>query len=476
MPIPRWLACATFLSAGLAPGLAVAQPVADPMPDIAPSGITVRLTPFATVPGGAPQLIQPVGDGTGRLAINETGGRIYLTTPAGGALGAPYLDLNGTASGFLGGLMGLAFAPDFAATGKFYTGSYAATGSGIAPLASSAGVANEMVVTEWTASNPSAPVFAGTAREVLRVAEPGWGHAIGMLAFNPNAAPGDADRGKLYVAMGDAGDNQSYLLNGQNTANPYGKVLRIDPAPGAGQGFTVPFDNPFAGQPGREETIWAYGLRNPQYLSWQRGGAGTMFINDIGEANVEEVNTGIAGGNYGWSTREGSYATWRDPALGLSFTPDIYPLAGPEPGLLFPIAQYDHDEGRAIGAGLLYQGSAVPELAGKYIASDIVNGRLFVTDVDGLVSDDDPAGAVGFAELATIIGGIEQPLLAALGAARADARLGTDDLGNLYVLTKAHGEIFRIDAIEAVPAPGALPMLAVALLGLAWVRRYRPAA
>ena len=118
----------------------------------------------------------------------------------------------------------------------------------------------------------------------------------------------------------------------------------------------------------------------------------------------------------------------------------------------------------------------MPELAGKYIASDIVNGRLFVTDVDGLVSDDDPAGAVGFAELATIIGGIEQPLLAALGAARADARLGTDDLGNLYVLTKAHGEIFRIDAIEAVPAPGALPMLAVALLGLAWVRRYRPAA
>ena len=275
MPIPRWLACATFLSAGLAPGLAVAQPVADPMPDIAPSGITVRLTPFATVPGGAPQLIQPVGDGTGRLAINETGGRIYLTTPAGGALGAPYLDLNGTASGFLGGLMGLAFAPDFAATGKFYTGSYAATGSGIAPLASSAGVANEMVVTEWTASNPSAPVFAGTAREVLRVAEPGWGHAIGMLAFNPNAAPGDADRDKLYIAMGDAGDNQSYLLNGQDTANPYGKVLRIDPAPSVGQGFTVPTDNPFAGQPGREATIWAYGLRNPQYLSWQRGGAGT---------------------------------------------------------------------------------------------------------------------------------------------------------------------------------------------------------
>ncbi len=466
------LVLATLVAGALHSGNAVAQPVADPMPDIAPSGITVRLTPFTTVTGGAPQLIQPVGDGTERLAINETGGRIYLTTPSGGALAAPYLDLNGTAPGFLGGLMGLAFAPDFATTGKFYTGSYATSGSGITPLASSAGVANEMVVTEWTASNPAAPVFAGTSREVLRVAEPGWGHAIGMLAFNPNALPGDPDRGKLYIAMGDAGDNQSYLLNGQDTGNPYGKVLRIDPTPGVGQGFTVPADNPFAGQPGREETIWAYGLRNPQYLSWQRGGAGTMFINDIGEANVEEVNTGIAGGNYGWSTREGSFATWRDPALGLTFTPDVFALTGPEAGLLFPIAQYDHDDGRAIGAGLLYQGSAVPALTGLFVASDIVNGRLFVTDVDGLASDNDPAGAVGFAELTTIIGGIEQPLLAALGTARADARLGTDDLGNLYVLTKARGEIFRIDAIEAVTAPAALPVLGVAVLGLAWARRY----
>lgn len=460
-------------------GPALAQPVvppvavADPLPAILPSGISVQLTPFTTVPNGAPQLIQPVGDGSGRLAINETGGRIYLTTSAGGALGAPYLDLAGTAPGFFGGLMGLAFAPDFANSGRFYTGSYATTGSGITPLASSTGSVNEVVVTEWTASNPAAATFAGTSREVLRVAQPSEGHAIGMVAFNPNATQGSADYGKLYVSMGDAGDNRSYLLNGQTLANPYGKVLRIDPTPSGTAGYTVPADNPFAGQPGAEETIWAYGFRNPQYLSWRRGGAGTMFINDIGEGSIEEVSTGVAGGNYGWSVREGTFATWRDPVVGPDYTDSVFRLTGDaEPGLLFPIAQYDHDEGRAIGAGLLYQGSVIPQLQGKFIASDIVNGRLFVADLDGLVSDDDPDGAVGFAELDTVVAGIHQPLLAALGTERADARLGTDEFGNLYVLTKARGEIFRVEAVtQAVPAPGGLAVLAVAVAALAAARK-----
>jgi glucose/arabinose dehydrogenase len=333
-----------------------------------------------------------------------------------------------------------------------------------------------MVVTEWTASDPTAAVFAGTYREVLRVAQPSWGHAIGMLAFNPNAAPGSPDHGKLYISMGDAGDNQSYLLNGQALSNPYGKVLRIDPTAGGGAGFTVPADNPFVGQPGAEATIWAHGLRNPQYLSWLRdslpgGGAGTMFIADIGEGDIEDVNTGVAGGNYGWSIREGTFATWRDPALGIGDVMGVFELAGgPEAGLRYPVAQYDHDEGRAIGSALIYQGAAVPGLAGRLVATDIVNGRLFVADVDGLVSDDDPDGVAGFAELTTIVNGIEQPLLAALGTPRADARLGTDDAGNLYVVTKAGGQIFRVEA-QAVPGPGGLGVFVVGVLGLALIRK-----
>lgn len=451
-----------------------ATPVADPMPAIGPSGISVRLVPFATVPQGQPQLIQPVGDGSGRLAVHETGGKLFLTT-TGGTLTAPYLDI--TSVGY-GGLMGVAFAPGFASSGKFYTGSYSLPGTGIAPLPSSGGNVFDMVVREWTATDPGAAAFSGTSREVLRVAQPSNGHAIGMVAFNPNATVGNADYGKLYISMGDAGDNRSYLLNGQDLSNPYGKVLRIDPTPGVGTNFTVPTDNPFVGQQGVEQTIWAYGLRNPQYLSWLRdslpgGGAGTMLINDIGEGFIEEVNTGVAGGNYGWSIREGTFATWRDPALGLGYDDSAFAIAGgPEGGLLFPVAQYDHDEGRAIGAGLIYQGAGIPGLAGKLVATDIVNGRLFVADAGGLVSDNDPDGVVGFAELDTVVDGIHQPLLAALGTGRADARLGTDGEGNLYVLTKARGEIFRVEAfVQAVPGPGALGVFAMALLGLAGARR-----
>jgi len=454
-----------------------ATPIADPMPTIQPSGIKVNLQPFVTVPNGAPQFIQPIGDGSGRLAIHETGGRIHLTTAAGGSLGSPYLNLSSAAPGFDGGLMGLAFHPDFASNGKFYAAYHATTGSGITPIASSTPGVNEIVIREWTASTPSATTFSGTSREVMRMSMPSQGHTVGMIAFNPNATSAShPDHGLLYVSMGDTGDNRSYAVNAQNLASPYGKVLRLDPTPSGGGTYTVPASNPFVGQAGAEPLVWAYGLRNPQYLSWRKGGAGTMFINDIGEGAAEEVNTGVAGGNYGWSTREGTFATFRDPSLGVGFTDQVFELTpGSDSGLLYPIAQYDHDEGSAIGAGLLYQGSAIPALVGKYITSDIVNGRLFVTDVAGLSSDDDPDGVIGFEELGLLYEGVPRTLLEVLGAGRADARLGVDEEGELYVLTKAGGQIFRLAAADdtSVPAPVPLSVLVTGLAGLAAVRRIR---
>ncbi len=470
------LALVTLASASSMAGpILPAVPVADPMPAIVQSGIRLNLVPFVTVPNGNPQLIQPVGDGSGRLAINENGGRIYMTTQAGGSLSAPYLNVATAVTGFNPDMMGLAFHPDFATNGKFYTAYHATTGSGIAPIPSSTPGVNEIVIREWTASSPGAATFIGSSREVIRVSMPSQGHTVGMIAFNPNAtSPSNPDYGKLYVAIGDAGDNRSYAENGQNLAVPYGKVLRLDPTPNGAEGFTVPSDNPFVGQPGKEPLVWAYGLRNPQYLSWQHDGAGTMmFINDIGEGYLEEVNTGVAGGNYGWSTREGTFATFRDPTLGVGYTDLIFQLGtGPDAGLLYPVAQYDHDEGNAIGAGLLYQGSAIPALVGKYIASDIVNGRLFVTDVTGLVSDNDPAGVVGFEELQLLYEGTPRSLLDVLGSQRADARIGVDDNGELYLLTKYTGEIFRLTAASenAVPAPPPLPIL---LIGLGWLLALR---
>ena len=128
-----FLATATAWAGPLTP----AVPVVNPMPSISASGISVRLEHFTTVPNGAPQLIQPIMDGSGRLAINETGGRVYLTTKAGGVLSTPYLAHASAAPGFDGGLMGLAFHPDFATNGRFYTAYHAQTGSGITSRRSS---------------------------------------------------------------------------------------------------------------------------------------------------------------------------------------------------------------------------------------------------------------------------------------------------------------------------------------------------
>ena len=269
--------------------------------------------------------------------------------------------------------------------------------------------------------------------------------------------------------MGDGGYSGEYPTDPQTPAKPYGKILRINPTPTGTASYTVPADNPFVGQAGKEPLVWASGFRNPQYFSWRRGGDGTMYINDIGEAKIEEVDTGIAGGNYGWSVREGTYATWRDPTLGLGPSEEAYKLTGaPEPGLLFPVAQYDHSQGAAIGSGLIYQGKAIPALVGQYVVSDIVGGYLFVTNVDGRVSSDTPGTPATFSELGITYNGAPTTLLDILGAGRADARIGTDDNGELYVVTKFDGEIFRV---TAVPAPGAFALLPAA--ALASLRRPR---
>ena len=475
LPMKRIAAAFVVIAAGAAAHAAVITPgqvANDILPPILPSGIAVALAPFVVVPDqGAPQYVQPIRDGSGRIAINDVNGRLYVTTPAATSLGTPYLDLTTAVTGFDGNFMGAAFAPDFATSGRFYTVYQAAAGTGITPIGSSTPGFDDIIIKEWTAANPNATTFTGTSREAMRISMPSQGHTVGTIAFNPNAtAPANPDYGMLYIGMGDTGDSGSLLLNGQNLSNPYGKVLRIDPTASGGASFTIPAGNPFAGQPGKEGAIWAYGFRNPQQFSWEIGGQQRMFIADIGEAHVEEVNIGIAGGNYGWSTREGTFATFNDLALGLPLSLNDYKLNGArEPGLLFPAAQYDHREGNAIGGGLLYQGKKIPALVGKYIVSDIVNGRLLVVDATNLVSTDDPSLVEGFSELDLLHNGTRESLLNILGTSRADARLGEDENGDLFLSTKHGGTIFQLGLVTDVPEPEVPPSAIALLAGLLWL-------
>ncbi len=174
-------------------------------------------------------------------------------------------------------------------------------------------------------------------------------------------------------------------------------------------------------------------------MSWDTV-TGTMFSMDIGEDLAEEINIINPGGNYGWSEREGNFL------LGGGALP-----VG-DSGFIYPVAQYDHEEGHAIAGGFAYRGDNIPALQGKFIFGDIVNGRVFYSDVDELIAvdDGDPSTMATISELQLIYDGSNQDLIdivsGALGttAFRTDLRLAVDSRGELFLMTKQDGSIREI--------------------------------
>ena len=474
------LACIIFsLSLPAFAQQAPPEPLADPIPQrIEKGAIAVSLLDFAQLPrlpdDAMPllttdahariQYLKPLPDGSGRLAVHDLRGVLYLVDEAGGEA-AVMLDLREHDVGFDGamfpnetGLLGIAFHPDFGRAGspghgRFYTAYSAAPASSLARYLGDDENNHDSVIREWTMDDPSAGTFSGVSREVFRIGQFAQNHNIGNLEFNPAAAPGDADYGMLYASIGDGGGANDPREFGQSTSEPMSSILRIDPLGGDGGGdggsdgapYGIPGDNPFVGEPGIAPEIWAFGLRHPQHFSFDRDG--TMYINDIGQTQIEEVNIGVAGANYGWRLREGNFAT----AFGIGgVRPNpVYPRPVDEQAFEYPVAQYDHDEGRAISSGYVYRGAGIPELQGKYVFADLVNGRIFYIETAGL-----QAGvAAEILELRVFIDGAEGNIADAHGhpntygsGNRADLRLGIDSRGELYTLTKGDGWIRKIVA------------------------------
>lgn len=406
------------------------------------------------------QYMLPIRDGSGRLVISDLRGLLYVTDASGTRL-TTYLDLREQSPDFAdgvfpneAGLLGFAFHPDFGQRGapgygKFYTGYSATTDSGPAAYLEGNALSHKSVIREWTASDPAANSFKGTSREIFRVGQFAQNHNIGTLAFNPFAARGSKDYGMMYVCMGDGGSAYDPNDYGQSLSEPLGAILRIDPVNGDdNRGYAIPEDNPFVGMADVAPEIWAYGLRHPQQFSFDTDGR--MFINDIGQNHIEEVNIGVAGANYGWHVREGMFSTGFGVDIGISGF--VFPRSPARDSFVYPVAQYDHDEGNAIGSGFVYRGGEIPALQGKYVAADIVRGRLFYFDVAGLRAGD-PAE---LKELRIHIDGAERPLLEAVGyentyarnTLRADLRLGIDAEGELYLLTKGDGWIRKMVALH----------------------------
>lgn len=445
-------------------------PLDDPIPEkILKGSITVTAEEFVRVPRTTDsskisntndayariQYMLPIPDGSGRLVINDLRGVLYITDERASAP-TVFLDLREQNIGFDDsmfpnetGLAGFAFHPEFAARGrpgygKLYTAYSASSDSGTANYLDDDSENHESVIREWTVNDAAANVFSGASRELFRIGQFAQNHNIGTLAFNYSAAEGSSDYGLLYASFGDGGGANDPNENGQSLSEPMSGIMRIDPlGEEGGAAYGIPADNPFVTDSDIAPEIWAYGLRHPQQFSFDTDG--TMYIGDIGQNQIEEVNIGLAGANYGWRLREGTFAT----AFGIGdVRPNpVYPRPADQQEFVYPVAQFDHDEGNAISSVFVYRGSDIPELQGKALFTDMVTGRVFYIDTDNL----EPGNPATILELRISFDGSEQNVADAVGfpntyarGNRAGLRLGIDSNGELYFLTKGDGWIRKL--------------------------------
>jgi glucose/arabinose dehydrogenase len=228
------------------------------------------------------------------------------------------------------------------------------------------------------------------------------------------------------------------------------EVRRIDPrgTNSANGHYGIPADNPFVGQSGTMGEFYAMGMRDPHRFSWDPAD-GRMFLGHIGEHDIEGVYDLRAGDNLGWSDREGAFVFDRQERC------NLYPLPANDAqfGYDYPVAAFDHnaaqlpcgsDAGHAIVGGFVYRGDALPALRGKYVFGDLVDGRVFYTNAADMVRG---AGLAPLCQLRIVnSGGTQTTMQSLAGDNRVDMRLGLDHAGELYVLSKANGRLWKVTA------------------------------
>ena len=414
----------------LAPTSMVGQshmPLVDPIPAGIPvSPITIGLEPVmaglvspvagAVAPGDPHHLY--IADQTGVIWSVNISGRREAPAPK------VFLDLSSRLINLgLGpikyderGLLGLAFHPDFEENGLFYT--YASEPvKGTAdfstmqvnnPKGQAANCQN--VLLEWrvqeTEDEDGLAVDLASPREVLRIDKAYINHNGGVLMFGPDRL--------LYISLGDGGRANDQGIghadagNGQTLAagNVLGKILRINPLGrnSANGKYGIPRGNPFADKqnplPGPHE-IYAYGFRNPWRMSFDSE-TGKLYVGDVGQNDIEEVDIVEKGRNYGWPIKEGSFLfdTIQPGRAGEGFVWANTP--GSPAGLVDPIAEYDHADGEqppfhstpdtrvAVIGGFVYHGHKIRAVRDKYVFGDYsgeigtpVAGHLYVLEGPG---------------------------------------------------------------------------------------------
>lgn len=296
-----------------------------------------------------------------KLWVMEQVGKVWIVDrKTGEREKEPFLDIVGDVSrrGNEEGLLGLAFAPDFAKSGRYYV--------------NFTDREKQTRIVRFTSENrrTTAP---GTAEIVMVYPSEETNHNGGWLEFGPDKM--------LYIGNGDGGSGNDPRNHGQSLDTLLGKILRIDVSPRTG--YVVPPDNPFLKNKDAKPEIWAYGVRNPWRCSFDRK-TGDFWIGDVGQNHWEEINfvpSGKgSGANYGWRLREGDRET---PRKG---------TGGPLPeGAIDPIYTYNHGmgerDGLSVTGGYVYRGP-VKELQGRYVFADYQNPRIWsFVQKDGKVTD-----------------------------------------------------------------------------------------
>jgi hypothetical protein len=160
-----------------------------------------------------------------------------------------------------------------------------------------------------------------------------------------------------------------------------------------------------------------------------------MFVSNIGQHSVEEVNLGIKGADYGWPNREGNFLF--DPDANTEL---VYPLPGNDSGYSYPVIQYDHDEGNAVSGGFAYAGTKIPLLKNKYIFGDIPRGTLFFSEVSEIAEGKQAA----IFKMGVELNGESTNMVAITQNERVDLRFGIDSAGELYIFTKSNGKVYKV--------------------------------
>jgi glucose/arabinose dehydrogenase len=340
---------------------------------------------------------QPVGitgapGDPSRVFVVQRSGQVMLLL-SGHAQARPFLDITSSVysqGGDEQGLLGLAFAPDYAHSGLFYV-DYTIAG-------------NDIRIVQYQRSAGNANLADPASAHVLLTIDHHLytNHNGGQLAFG--------HEGDLYIGVGDGGSEEDPDSNGQNTDTLLGKILRIDPT--AAGGYTIPSTNPFVGEPGKRAEIWAYGLRNPWRFSFDRA-TGDLIVGDVGQNLQEEVDfapagTG-AGANYGWSIWEGNRRN----------------KPGNAPHAVFPALIARHSDGYcAIIGGYVVRDRSLPGLYGRYLFGDYCRSQI---------------------ESVNLNHGRPTGLHATGLSVNETSSMGEDAAGHIYI-TSLSGPVYRIRA------------------------------